>query len=313
MSQTILNIVLNNSEIESFNIDSLTPIMLTKKYKNEITSKYGVINTDIEVRSNCEAVHECARVDSVVTPPTVKESDYIEPKQNDTLFWCIYIIAHGYNDYLQISRNYGVKELEEKQKIFEFIKTNTSKIKNTNYKITNVAIQEMSSEFITVQKETSILCLIAMTVYYNINILIVNSNDNGIIEFWSNKEQIPSISSTESSRETSASAYVSLQIPSLTLQTTSVPDPDSAMTYVLYKNKFGKYKLMLENVSTSKMYELKDKYIVLDSYIKPLKTISNYKVEQLEHMAKKLGVFDVNKKYKKSDLYDLVNDSLQSS
>ncbi len=147
------------------------------------------------------------------------------------------------------------------------------------------------SEFITVQKETSILCLIAMTVYYNINILIVNSNGNGMIEFWSNKEQIPKQSCDE-------------------LQP-SHDDLPSTKTYVLYKNKFGKYKLMIENISTSKMYELKDKYIVLDSYIKPLKTISNYKVEQLEQMANKLGVFDANKKYKKSDLYELVNDSLQ--
>ena len=88
--------------------------------------------------------------------PRVQRS-LITPRQPDTLFWCLYIIRHGYNDYLQIDRNYGVKELEEKQHILEFVKENKVNMKNTNYKITNVAIQEIMSELMTQQKQTSFL------------------------------------------------------------------------------------------------------------------------------------------------------------
>jgi hypothetical protein len=47
----------------------------------------------------------------------------------------------------------------------------------------------------------------------------------------------------------------------------------------------------------------------LESYNKYIKAISNYKVEELEDMAKKFGVFDETKKYKKAELYELVGNS----
>jgi hypothetical protein len=61
--------------------------------------------------------------------------EFISPTHQDSLFWCIYIAMHGYNDYLQVSRNYGVKELEIKQKIGNYIQSNPSKMKKTNIKI----------------------------------------------------------------------------------------------------------------------------------------------------------------------------------
>jgi hypothetical protein len=54
--------------------------------------------------------------------------------------------------------------------------------------------------------------------------------------------------------------------------------------------------------------EFRDKYIVLDSYLRPLKAASNYKVDELEVILKKLGKFDENKKYKKQELYDRIHE-----
>jgi len=206
-----------------------------------------------------------------------------QPNKQDTLFWCLYIIKYGYNEYLQIEHNYGVKELEEKQCISNFIKENKDRVKNTNYKLTNVAIQEIYSELLTVQKETSLLCLIVIIVYYNINILIINEQTKCMLEFWCNKEKIPNINISS--------------------------DENDALNYVLYKTENGKYKLQYENIGSFQINDLKEKYVVLESYNKYLKAISNYKVEELEVMAKKFGVLDETKKYKKAELYELVGSS----
>lgn len=160
------------------------------------------------------------------------------------------------------------------------MKENVMRIKNTNYKLTNVAIQEILSELLTSQKETSLLCLIVMIVYYNINVIIINETTKCMLEFWCNKDRIPDINSSS--------------------------EESDALTYVLYKTENGKYKLQYENIGYFQINDLKEKYLVLESYNKYIKAISNYKVEELEDMAKKFGVFDETKKYKKAELYELV-------
>jgi hypothetical protein len=54
---------------------------------------------------------------------------------------------------------------------------------------------------------------------------------------------------------------------------------------------------------------MKDKMIHLESYLKPLKSISNYKVDELEILAKKMGIYEENKKYKKTDLYQDISEA----
>ena len=281
-SISMISSVFQYNEIpKKVNIDSLYDIMLTKDKMDSITSGF---NHSSNQKKEIEQVGNIDEKNEVLVEK--QKDEYIEPRQQDTLFWCLYIIHHGYNDYMQIDRNYGVKELEEKQKIFNFIKANPSKMKNTNYKMTNVALQEIQSEMMTVQKQTSMTSMIAMLVYYNINLLIVDASEKTMLEFWVNKEDIPSMNT----------------------KTTS----DSAPTYILYKSKMGKYKLQMENIATYKIYEMKEKYVILDSYLKPLKSITNYKVEELEEIAKKLAIYNENKKYKKAELYQLVADTLQT-
>lgn len=199
----------------------------------------------------------------------IDEKELISPRHQDTLFWCLFIIHFGYKEYLQVDRNYGVKELEEKQKIYEFIKNNPTKAKETNYKITNVAIQEMLSELMTPQKQTSMLSLIGLIAYYNVNLFIINEETKCMLEFWANAEM-----------------------------------KTDTLTYIIYKSSDGKYKLQFENIGEYKVVELRNKYMVLEHYSKYMKSVSGYKVEELEAMAQKLNIFDETKKYKKSELYE---------
>ena len=288
-SISIISSIFQNTEMPTkINMSSLHDIMLTKDKMELIANDYLYNDTVAETKKNNEK-----KTDTIPIP--IKETnfenkkqtdEFIEPRQHDTLFWCLYILHHGYNDYIQVERNYGVKELEEKQKIFNFVKANPHKMKNTNYKITNVALQEIQSELMTVQKQTSMISLIAMLVYYNINLLVIDATEKTMLEFWVNKEDIPNMNTTS--------------------------NEDSALTYVLHKSKLGKYKLQIENIATSKIFEMKDKYVVLDSYLKPLKSMTNYKVEDIEQLARKLGIFNENKKYKKTELYQMVGEVLQS-
>ena len=58
------------------------------------------------------------------------------PEPPDSLFWCIYAGVAGMNDFSTITKKSN-RELEEKQKIVEFIQKNTEKIKSSNHKTTS--------------------------------------------------------------------------------------------------------------------------------------------------------------------------------
>jgi hypothetical protein len=244
--------IINNSEFEA------------KKMELEEQNKSTLNIEDIDNLPNMELMKEKVKEEVVID-----EKELISPRHQDTLFWCLFIIEFGYKEYLQVDRNYGVKELEEKQKIYEFIKNNPTKAKETNYKITNVAIQEMLSELMTPQKQTSMLSLIGLIAYYHVNLLIINEETKCMLEFWTNAE---------------------MKMDNL--------------TYILYKSSDGKYKLQFENIGEYKVAELRNKYMVLEHYSKYMKSVSGYKVEELEEMARKLNIFDETKKYKKIELYE---------
>ena len=146
-------------------------------------------------------------------------------------------------------------------------------MKNTNMKITKAAVQEILSELLTSVRETSFLSMIGILVYYNINIIIVDVSGKKMIEFKSNKD---------------------MDLP----------------TFILHKDNFGKYRLQSESLSSKEVEIMKTTIYCLENYLKPLKTISNYLVEDLYNIAKQLGIYNENKKYKKTDLYQEINDFL---
>lgn len=251
-----------NKLFSPFNIETYQKYMLYSATKN------NTICAIQPVQVSC-----IEEIDVIPSSCIEKSREHFQPRQSDTLFWCLYVLHHGINQYNNIGHNYGVKELEEKQRLAEFINNNKSKVKGTNYKVTNVLIQEILSELLTSQKETSLNVLIALTVFYGINILIVDADNCCMLEFLSSKE-----------------------------------NDECTQTYVLYKDKYGKYSAELEWISFSQIVDMRHKYIVLENYLRPMKAVSTYKVEDLVELARKLSIYDENKKYKKSELYDAVHE-----
>ena len=216
-------------------------------------------------------------VDNTLTPLVPLQIEYHCPKHQDTLFWCIFIAVYGYDEYLQVSRNYGVKELEIKQKVGTWLQTNLSKMKNTNIKVTKVAIQEIMSELITTVKETSIMSMLAMIVHFNINIILVDSTGAVMLEFKADKDA----------------------------------DNESVQTYILQKDSFGKYKLRSYPLSKEQVEEFKKTVVVLESHLRPLKPITNYQTDDLKNVARRLGGFDETYKYKKAELYEELSEAMK--
>jgi hypothetical protein len=208
-------------------------------------------------------------INTPVTEPIVHE--YISPKQQDTLFWCLYIAMFGYNDYLQVSRNYGVKELEIKQKAGNWIQKNQDKMKHTNIKVTKAAVQEILSDLLTSVKDTGILTMLGLIVYFNIQVVLIDPARKLMVEFKAVK--------------------------------------DSELTaYLLEKDSYGKYKLRAESISQDEIISLKTTNYCLENYLKPLKPVSTYHVEDLKQIATLLGIFDEHHKYKKPELYQQLSD-----
>ncbi len=241
-------------------------IEMSNAIENELIINSKPINNPIEVlpiRPSDE--NDCS--------PIKVKSEFIHPTQRDTLFWCVYIASGNYNEYININRNYGVKELEIKYKIYEYFVKNVHQIKDTNYnKTTKITIQEILSELITSINATSMQCIIALIIYFSVNIIITDDMNKTMLEF---------------------------------IYSTDVP------TYRLRKGKYGKYNTDITPLTEDSIYELNEKFICLESYKKPMKPMSSYKVHDLERMIYKLDIELPMSKYNKTELYDILQKNIK--
>ena len=141
------------------------------------------------------------------------------------------------------------------------------------YQFTRALQQEIHSELLTSQKDTSFPCLLILCCYFKINVVLVHANEKLMLEFiCGTDEEIP--------------------------------------YYILRKDAYGKYSVDTDKKTWKDIQELKTRRICIDNYMKPMKAAGNYKIEDLESLAQKMGVLDASKKYKKTELYHLVCEHL---
>ena len=187
-----------------------------------------------------------------------KENGFVN-KDRDALFWCIFAHQYGEMEYAMIRTNYGKRKVDEKMKIYSWLKDNKEVIKKfPSMKITNVMYQEMLSELMCVQSDTGFLSLIAFALYYKINIYLVNEIKKTYLEFLGQTEE-----EEKSSQKSTNHCF-------------------------LFKLDRG-YRLSYEP-----MFNIIESMIKLENYQKPLKAISNWKVVELEELAKKLGLHEIS-------------------
>jgi hypothetical protein len=212
-------------------------------------------------------------------PTTTTEQPYdnkigtLTPAQADSLFWCIYIAIHKYDEYLMVHNKHNMLELEWKQKLSKQITDCPSKLKQSNHKVTKANIQEILSDFMTAPYKTNMLCVIAITVYYNIHIIIMNSTNNMRMEF-----------------------------------TTDAADALPIDTYIIYKNERNHYSICHEPASIAELDRIRGSSLLIENNEKPLKSIGSYKVDELIMYAKLFGIYNDHEKYKKNELHDIVGE-----
>jgi hypothetical protein len=237
----------------------------------EPTKKLEEVGEVVEVKELVE-VKEVVKVklhDKKIEP---KIKNTFEPKQKDSIFWCVFMYVYGYGEYSMVGSKYGNRELEEKQKMISFFKENPKALKTTNHKITNGNIQEIHSEYLSVQNETTLLGVIGLAVFYNLRILLVDTSKKTYFDYHTN---------------------------------------DTTKTCVLFKNTGirGQTKYTFDmSMTDEKIQTIQQTMLCLEHYTKPLRAISTYSLSELEEISKKLGLYDETsqKKIKKQELYNRI-------
>ena len=203
--------------------------------------------------------------------PIKKRDEYVSPKQKDSLFWCFFICAFGYGEYISVIRNYGVKEIEVKQEASKFIKTNYQEFKQTStIKITKSLLEDIMSDFNTHVNDTNFYNFYALCFMHKINIYILHDEKPSYLSFVTNKEN----------------------------------------PYFLIKlQRYNKYSLKLEPLTLQEIVKIETDNYCLDSWLRPIKAVSSYKVTDLQEIAYRMKLEDIPN-MKKQDLYDYITESL---
>jgi hypothetical protein len=194
-----------------------------------------------------------------------KENIYYSRKKNP-LFWAIYIDIYGYEQYMSITNKYGNVELEEKQKIMDFLKTGYTKMKEVSKKTSKIMMQEWMSELMSAAK-MSVNILQVFSVYYKRPI---------IVYFEENKSHLYFSESSEHSDK---------------------------LPVVVLVNIDGHFGIHNNFIAIEKINEIMSG-ICLEDVDKPLKAVSAYKVSELLEIASKCNINVDN--LKKPELYEKI-------
>ena len=215
------------------------------------------------IKGPCADLNKVVSIVPPINPLNPKATGF-SPRDRDALFWCIFAHNYGEMEYEMIRTNYGKRKVDEKMKIYTWLKDNKSAIKTyTSMKITNVMYQEMLSELMCVQSDTGYLSIIAFALYYKINIYLVNETKKTYLEFLGK----PVCEGEEAESK--------------------------CIIYRLDRGYRLSYESSIDNIES---------FLKLESYMKPLKAISNYKMCELEDIANSLGL-DNKSSMKKPELY----------
>jgi hypothetical protein len=190
----------------------------------------------------------------------------IVPDSRDHLFWCCYIGHYGVEQYNSLKHRAGNVGMEEKQRISEHFKAAPNMLKNINQKMTKDRSQEIISE-IMVNDKVSLNALPAFALYYKMRIIIINDRK----------------------------LYLDI----------SSSDKNYDKTILIRKINDKTHGIDL-NANDMKIAEIEKDCVLLFSHEKPLKSVTNFKTDELKELAEKVNI-EVEPKTSKTELYGLIS------
>lgn len=217
----------------------------------------------------------------------IKQKTLCPTNVQDGLFWAIYMAVYGETEYYRNKYNYGKIEIQEKQRLAEFMRTEGAKglSAKSNYKLTRIRLLEIISD-VTNASHMPISGLIAMAVYYQRDIFLVDISKKNALFFASNRGSINEHDENEEIEE---------------------GDKEKEKPIILYKNPlFPSQEISSEKInrtfskrneyfvdidmSVQPISEIIENYFIIENYDKSLKGISTYKKNELDVIATKVGV-----------------------
>jgi hypothetical protein len=252
----------------------LEKYMCTNYFMSEFLKKEECTDKSLEViyennfqenvKNTIEPIQLPVINESIQFQKNTKTDSIIFPEKMDNLFWSIFISVYGYTEYDTIGRCYSNREISEKQNIMEFIKKNPNSLKNMNKKITKAMTQEIMSDIMS-NKKTTLDVLPAFALFYKKNIIILNEKNKNI--------------------------YLKINLVQ-----------DIKEYILLIKNKKSFFGVDAD-ISAEKIQNIFDTKFCLEHYNKPLKSISNYKSDELNSIGGMMGL-NLTGKIKKQELYN---------
>ena len=278
-------------------LDLLVPFMLN----DDFLTKFGeVTNTKlVEEVTNTKLVEEAAIVEEAIPqnepkPNTKSVEDAIPqietkpntkvveetiqkpreyrfyPKSKDCIFTCIYVAIHGEQTLYQPGVNITNMIMNEKKTISDYCNSSASVLKSSNFKLTIAKMNEIRCELMTQPFMNKIGGgLVACSVYYKRPIYVVFEEIGAYLRFVSKE-------------------YV---------------EDDEAIGKEDIILRVDRGRICLDYSAKADTY--REKYMELVHYEKPMASISNYKLDELLEIYKKMFL-TVPAKISKAECYERV-------
>jgi len=114
----------------------------------------------------------------------IHKKDIFEPMQKDTLFWCLYVLAHGFGKYDMLGNQHFVEEKQWKFKYIELLRTKKDILKMHKIR----PLTELEDDLANKQ-QIGIKTFVALCILTNLNVMIINkhkyfesiNNDSNIV------------------------------------------------------------------------------------------------------------------------------------
>ena len=210
---------------------------------------------------------EPPKLPSVSKPMSVKKSQ-------DPLFWTLFLAKYGETEYIRASKNYNTEMKEKKIVADYFHKLGSGKVNlDLSIKVSKKGCNKIVEDIIT-QPKLLLSSLYAFCHYYRINIYIVDTKKKTYLQFLLDKhEQFDNVILYRKQDKRVPEYFV------------DIPAPDS--------------ETQVQTLTT-----LKENLLGLLSFEKSLKSVSNYKLSELQCIYVKLGLTEAPKK--KHELYEKI-------
>jgi hypothetical protein len=188
---------------------------------------------------------------------------------DNTLFWCIYVAVNGMPPFGKTTIN---EEIQIRQEIGNHFRTNAKSLKDKQHRITNADIEEILTDFMTLTTRKAEYSSAFGSIQTNLALCIAFS-----LYYKKN-------------------IWVLCEERKTFIRFSMGQFEETVFLFILPNKKHFVWK------GEQKIAEVEMEYFQLENYKNPLKSISNYKLTELEEIGKRWNL----PKMKKNELYSAI-------